>query len=255
MVDQILEKWIEPRIGELKENGEKWYNPWANGNGIAEAGETFEYKGTKNVLTSQDVSSYEAFDKFLEKVTSAKVDFIRNDGGGLKYFVYRHFQDATHVVDASGRDLYGAYGIETPNFDAFAANYAEKIVGFTKACDVEGVLRLSMVYNSLISSAKVYAPEARDYRGDVADFSNRDHLNSGDVEGFLNRTAHYNEVARAYGAAKDVFYFSQPVNRCAPQQPSEPRPIPPSNPRPIPPSQPHPIPDEDGNNPDEVEDI
>ena len=206
MVDQILEKWIEPRLGELKEHGEKRWNPLANGNGIAEAGETFEHEGIDFTLTSQDLSSYEDFGNFLEKITGAKVDFIRNDGGGLKYLVYRHARDGDYIIDSSGKDLYKGRFSDTPNYqimDNFAADYAWKIIQFTDACDFEGVDRLSKVYNNLISSAKLYAK-------------------------FLGAYSYPPNAKweQDYHAAKAVFYSFQPVNRCAPQQASEPHSIP-----------------------------
>lgn len=251
MTDIIRERFTDI-FGTLDEKG-GWLG---GGNGVAEAGEKFKYKGTKYELKAEDVSSYEGFAAFLERITSAKVDALRNNRGGIQYFVYRHKQNGARVVDPnSNQDIFNPRRVEDPDLGAFKTSYASKMIDFTNNCDASGVLELLVRYDRLVNSAAVYAPEVRDYRKDWADFDTMAHLNAGDVEGFLGRTADYNREAGAYYAAKDFFYLFYPTNRCAPQYPPEPRPIPPSNPRPIPPSEPVPIPDEDGNNPDEVEDI
>lgn len=250
----VLREAFVDQFGTLDENG-GWFG---GGNGIAEAGEAFKYKGSKYVLQQQDVSSYEGFAAFLERVTSAKVDVINNSRGGPRYFAYRHFRDGIKIVDPnSSQNIFGAYALETPNKSAFDADFATLTFRFTRCGDVEGFAKLVIVYNSLLKSADVYANEVRDYQQDLNEFHGRDQLNAGDVEGFLRRTDIYNTVAKSYHAAKSAFYYySTPVDRCPVEEsPYEPYPIPPSNPRPIPPSEPRPIPDNDGNNPDEVDDI
>lgn len=252
MAEVLTEKFVDQFGGRLDEKG-GWFG---GGNGVAEAGETFKYKRSKTVLTDSDVSSYEGFARLLERVTSAQVDVLRNDRGNLKYFVYRHAQDGIRVVDPNRQEnLYSRHPIEEPNFEAFADYHIAKIMDYTTYYDFDGLIEFRMAYIAFDESAQVYSREVRDYQQDLNDFNNADRLNGGDVEVFLDRTGKYNEVAAAYYAAKSKFYSLHPVDYRAPIDPSDPYPVPPSRPRPIPPQNPRPIPDEDGNNPDEVDDI
>lgn len=252
---QIQAKWIS-NIGTIKENKTEGSGPWKKGNGIVEAGETFVYKGNKYTISAEDVSSYEAFDHFLEKHTSGKVDFLLNDAGGTKYLVYRHAQDGIKVVDsANGRNLFSRERIEEPDFNGFDTTFANKTLQAADACNAAAALEVTLIYRDLVKSAQVYVSEARDYQSDLGAFYENDNLNDGDVEGLLARTRSYNIIAGQYYSVKKDFYDYTPVNKCQPNEPTPPsEPIPlPSDPRV--PSDPIELPNDGENNPDKNDDF
>lgn len=207
-------------------------------------------------VTDAHVASDAALEQFLRTATGDKIDVLRDDYGRFQYLVYRYDSHvgASKIIDANGSDcVKKTYSYSEPENewwidDRFNDKYARCYGNWSCQNRLEELLR------NYKNSAERYRSSYRSYAEDYRDFFNRWNPNDGDVTAYLRSQADFIEAARYYVNDRSAFEGYQP-QPSYPRYPSEPRPIPPSEPRPIPPSEPHPIPDEDGNNPDEVDDI
>lgn len=199
---------------------------------------------------STELTNYRnGLDAYLDlsrRVTSYEVEILTRQKSSCQNgsSEYRSARDAFFSIRNPNQSF------EKPDYTSFKGEYERKIDEFDRNCEVQKKQDLTVLYDNLLRSARRYEDDANDFKRDLRSFLQKENTNDGDLRSIRRRQSQFQDVATVYGNDKQAFdnySRSGSSDQCAPP--------PPSQPRPIPPSEPHPIPDDDGNNPDEVDDI
>lgn len=216
---QIQKQWLD-HIGQATENKKSGWGPWKKGDGILEAGDSFTYKDKTSTLRTTDLSSQDAFDRFLENATGAKIDLLWNNSNSLQYLILRHTQDGIKIIDiAQNKDLFPAITkVKNPNFEEFNQILKGRSGLSERMCNDSTKENLEQLHDTLTQSAQTYLATSQEYEQAWNQFLNDDEVNESEMKNILSQTDRYNQAANQYQQAKASFYRSeqQPQDLCNP---------------------------------------
>lgn len=259
MTIRIKEDVVQ-HIGEVYENG------WWGGNGVVEVGESVKgADGYKHKISTDDLRSFESFDRFLEMISGGKVDFVGVAGNQFRFMVYRKERrdsDLLVVSDGAGVDRADAAPVVQPDTFRYGLARMDKQMACYETDDLFYCLdRLQYHYDRLMESAEAYVAAQPGFREATRRFWQQRQYTAQDVQRYAEGVKQYNRVYDNWRETESAFYYfrPQPARRLPEPEPEWAPPLPPPPPPPgrpgrLPP--PPPPPDRGGgNNPDKDDDF